>query len=388
MTLHLILLQFYKLVLLSLLARLLLLPVEFYCFGKLDEENSIPLRILLRTSQSLPHIAFASSLGLLVIFCAQISFAALPPLSPSVSDESDEEETVPAHEVIMRGSIDEENEEESPNVVRRRQQETKRKKRTSMGQTISTSISRFLRTVLASKQTFSLWNFVVLTSYSTIFVILSTKNGIPVSQSEIYLWTLLTAIYSFLLLVLFYVGTLLLKALSPGLKRRKDSNALAVRLLGTWGLLACIFLERTISFAVAAHTAVVYKDTDETGERKLYSYRRDALDYGVSELIPVVCLLFMMHRRRRGEMPSDVLVINSFIHNVFGSMGVLSASGEEEPGETDTTASADGGALGSRRFQSYGGSKHDSPGTSSRVGGIGRAASSSGPPKHSRAYNS
>ena len=322
-----------------------------------------------------------------MIFCAQISFAALPPLSPSVSDESDEEETtVPSHEVIMRDSIEEEeeNEEESPNALRRRQKDAKRKKTRSIGQTVTTSVSRFLRAVLASKQTFSLWNFIVLTSYSTIFVILSTKNGIPVSQSEIYLWILLTTIYSFLLLVLFYVGTLLLKALSPGLKRRKDSNALAVRLLCTWGLLACIFLERSISFGIAAHTAVVYKDTDETGDRKLYSYRRDALDYGVSELIPVVCLLFMMHRRRRGEMPSDVLIINSFINNVFGSMGVLSASGEEETGEMDAGSSAEGGALGSRRFQSYGGSRqHDSP-SNSRVAGIGRAASSSGSVKHSR----
>ena len=165
-----------------------------------------------------------------MIFCAQISFAALPPLSPSVSDESDEEETtVPSHEVIMRDSIEEEeNEEESPNALRRRQKNAKRKKTRSIGQKVTTSVSRFLRAVLASKQTFSLWNFIVLTSYSTIFVILSTKNGIPVSQSEIYLWILLTTIYSFLLLVLFYVGTLLLKALSPGLKRRKDSNALAV----------------------------------------------------------------------------------------------------------------------------------------------------------------
>lgn len=324
-------------------------------------------------------------MGLLVIFCARVSFAALPPLSPSASDESDDEEAMPAHEVVIRDSIDEEN-EESPTV--QRPQGVKRKSKANITSTICTCSSRFLRTVLASKQTFSLWNFVVLTSYSTIFVILSTKNGIPVSQTEIYLWMLLTVIYTSLLVALFYVGALLLKALTPGLKRRRDSNALALRLLGTCGLLAWIFIERVISFAIAARTASVYKDSDTSGERKLYSYRRDAIDYGISELLPVLCLLFMMHRRRRGEQPSDVLIIHSFINNVFGSMGVLSAS-EEDPGDADG-ASAEGGALTSRRFQSYGGSRNDTfpPGSSRQTGtggGMGsRAASSSGPPKHLR----
>lgn len=364
------------------MARLILLPVEFYCFELLDEENSIPLRILLRISQTLSHVAFASSLGLLVIFCARVSFAALPPLSPSGSDESDEDEAIPSNEVILRDSIDEENEEESPNV--RKQTKVKQKKKASITSTIYTSISRFLRTVLASKQTFPLWNFAVLTSYSAIFVLLSTKNGIPVSQSEIYLWMLLTGIYAFLLVALIYVGALLLKALSPGLKRRKDSNALALRLLSTCALLAWIFIERIISFAIAARTASVYNDSNSSGERKLYSYRRDVLDYGLSELLPVLCLLFIMHRRRRGEQPSDVLIINSLINSVFSS--VLSV--DEEHG--DAEASGDTEALGTRRFQSYGGSANNSapPGSNARSaaagGSIGRVSSSSGVPRHSR----
>lgn len=288
--------------------------------------------------------------------------------------------------MLARDSIEEENEQESPNV--KKSQETKQKTRVSITRTIYISISRFLRMVLASKQTFPIWNFVVLTSYSTIFVMLSTKNGIPVSQTEIYLWILLTAIYSFLLVALFYVGALLLRALTPGLKRRKDSNALALRLLGTCALLAWIFIERIISFAFAAHTALVYNDSDEKGERKLYSYKRDALDYGISELLPVLCLLFMMHRRRRGEMPSDVLIIHSLLNNVFGSMGVLSA--EEERGDADVVSS-ESGALGSRRLHaSYGGPKNESfpPGSSRTTasgGGIGRVASSNGPPLHPRA---
>jgi hypothetical protein len=364
------------------LARLILLPAEFYCFERLDEENSIPLRILLRICQTLPHVAFASSLGLLVIFCARVSFAALPPLSPNLSDESDEDEATATLEVNLRNSIDEENEEESPNV--RKQTQVNRKKKVRITSTIYNSISRFLRTVLASKQTFPLWNFAVLTSYSAIFVMLSTKNGIPVSQTEIYLWMLLTGIYAFLLVALFYVGALLLKALSPGLKRRKDSNALALRLLGTCALLAWIFVERIVSFAVAAHTASVYNDSNSSGERKLYSYRRDALDYGLSELLPVLCLLFIMHRRRRGELPSDVLIINSLINSVFSS--VLSV--EEE--HVDAEVGGEGGALGTRRFQSYGGSGNNSfpPGSNARSaaagGGIGRVSSSSGIPRHSR----
>ena len=369
----------------SLSARLLLIPVEFYCFERLGQGNNVSLRILLRMSQTLPHIAFASPLGLLVIFCAQISFAALPPLSPSTSDESDDEEVIPTNEVIIRDSIDE-NEEESPKPTIR-YHEINRERKAGIASTIQTSISRLLRSVLTANETFSFWNFMVCTSYSTIFILFLTKNGIPVSQTEIYLWLLLTVIYSILLIALLYVGILLLTALSPGLKRRKDSNALAIRLLGTCALLAWIFIERIVSFAVVARTASVYKDSHENGEYKLYSYRRDALDYVVSELLPVLCLLFIMRRRRRGIQPSDVLIIHSFISNVFGSMGVLSAS-EEDHGDSDV-AGTEGGALGSRRFQSYGGSKQDSfpPGSVKAVrmgAGIGRVASSSGPPPYQR----
>ena len=328
-------------------------------------------------SQTLPHIAFASSLGLLVIFCAQVSFAALPPLSPSSIDGSDEEEIIPTHEVTQRDSIEEKIEEES-SINRKRSPSVNRKINTNCASKIHRPVSRFFRAILASKQTFPLWNFFVLISYSAIFLLLSAKNGTPISQAEIYIWFLLTAIYVTLLAALLYVGMLLLKALSPGFKRRKDSNALAVRLLATCMLLAAIFIERIVNFAIAAHSAVVYDDSYDHGERKLFSYRRDAMDYGVTELLPVFCLLFMMHRRRRGEMPSDV-IMNSFIHSVFGS--VLST---EEDGDVGDVGSAEGGAMNPRKFQTYGGSRLDSfpPGSNrGRSGGIGRAASSSGQPK-------
>lgn len=330
-------------------------------------------------------------MGLLVTFCAQVSFAALPPLSPTLSEASDDEDATPSHELLARdSSIDEENEEAS-STERRRQKDIKQKEKTNVTNTICTSISCFWRTVLASRQTFPLWNFLVLTSYATIFVVISTKDEVPVSQGEMYLWVLLTILYSCLLVGLFYVGAILLKALRPGLKRRRDSNALALRLLGTCVVLACIFTERVVSFGIAAQHSFVVNDSDNHSERKLYSYRKDAIQYGLVELVPVLCLLFMMHRRRRGEMPSDVLIIHSFMSNLFGSVGVLAS--EDEHADVTLSASDAGnatpesGTLGGRRFQSYGGAKHDSypPGSrSGSSGGINRATSSSGPPLHPR----
>jgi hypothetical protein len=41
--------------------------------------------------------------------------------------------------------------------------------------------------------------------------------------------------------------------------------------------------------------ASVHNDSNSSCERKMYSYRRDALDCGLSELLPVLCLLFIMH---------------------------------------------------------------------------------------------
>ncbi|KAL3787847.1 hypothetical protein HJC23_000389 [Cyclotella cryptica] len=387
---------FYKLILGSLLARLLLLPIEFYCFECLDRDNSgllkVPLQILLRTSQTFPDIVFASSLGLLVIFCAQVAFAALPPLSPNLSDASDDDEVVPTNEILIGDSIDEET-EEGVVIDTRRRQENKQKGKRHITSTICTAISRFLKIALASKWTFLLWNVVVLTAYSTIFVVISAKNGVPTSQGEMYLWILLTTVYVSLIVALLYVGTLLMKALRPGLKRRKDSNALAARLLGTCALLAWIFLERIIGFGTVAHWAFVDRTSGGNGEQKLSSYRKDAIQYGISELLPVLCLLFIMHRRRRGDMPSDVLIIHSFMNNLFGSMGVLSASEDEHPDVTTlssdmgTVSNSDISTMGSsRRFQSYGGMLHDTF-APSRSGGVGtgRATASCGPPLHPRA---
>ena len=47
-----------------------------------------PLRwVIFRASQTLPDMAFASAFGLLIVFCAQVAYAALP-LSPQSSDVS------------------------------------------------------------------------------------------------------------------------------------------------------------------------------------------------------------------------------------------------------------------------------------------------------------
>lgn len=388
-------LQFYKLILTSLLTRLILLPVEFYCFECLDGDKSgllkVPFYIILRASQTFPDVVFASSLGLLVIFCAKVSFAALPPLSPNISDASDDDEVLPTNEILRRDSIDE-GIEEGVASVRIRRKENKQKEKRNIASAICTSLSRFLKMVLASKQTFPLWNFALLTAYSTIFVVISARNRVPVYRREMFLWIFLTAIYFSLLVALLYVGTLLMKALRPGLKRRKDSNALAVRLLGTCVLLAWMFFERIISFGTVAHGAFLDWASGDSGEQKLSSYRKNAIQYCLSEMLPVFCLLFIMHRRKRGDMPSDVLIIHSFMNNLFGSMGVLSASEDEHPDVTlsssdaGNVSNAETGTLGtSRRFQSYGGIQHDSfQPVRSGVLATGRATSSSGAPLHPR----
>ena len=95
-------------------------------------------------------------------------------------------------------------------------------------------------------------------------------------------------------------------------------------------------------------------------------------------------------------MQSDVLIIHSIINNIFGSSGKL-VGGSSYTTQLDTpvtSASGDGGSanrvggLGSRRFQTYGGtSRGDSfpPASASnkprRNINMPRASSSSGPGK-------
>ena len=61
--------------------------METYCLSQAGSAHRFKygaaiLQILLRICQTLPDLVFASALGILVIFCANIAFAAMPPLTP------------------------------------------------------------------------------------------------------------------------------------------------------------------------------------------------------------------------------------------------------------------------------------------------------------------
>jgi hypothetical protein len=99
------------------------------------------------------------------------------------------------------------------------------------------------------------------------------------------------------------------------------------------------------------------------------SYRRNTIDYAISESLPVLFILFMMHRKTK-VVQSDVLIMHTFHsirNNLFGSTTRLGVS--ENPQFDNTivaSASADGtdtarvAGLGARQFQTYGGTKVDS----------------------------
>mmetsp|Transcript_27582 Transcript_27582/g.57591 ORF Transcript_27582/g.57591 Transcript_27582/m.57591 type:complete len:322 (-) Transcript_27582:1055-2020(-) len=154
---------FYKTILLALLSRFILIPVETFCFFhvKIISDQSIAssvtikstlLRIVLRISQTFPEIAFASALGLLVIFCAQIAFAAMPPLTPESSEvsvhgdddpETSEDGIAERDSLLGEGSVKGQENIGGEGVV------TRWKRRSKMTRTWCTRLSR---TVLASKK--------------------------------------------------------------------------------------------------------------------------------------------------------------------------------------------------------------------------------------------
>ncbi|KAK1749034.1 hypothetical protein QTG54_000973 [Skeletonema marinoi] len=84
---------FYKLILIALLCRLICFPIETFTVSTVitaeltstnkHEPMDPPSWVLLRASQTLPDMAFASAFGLLIVFCAQVAYAALPLTSQS-----------------------------------------------------------------------------------------------------------------------------------------------------------------------------------------------------------------------------------------------------------------------------------------------------------------
>ena len=91
------------------------------------------------------------------------------------------------------------------------------------------------------------------------------------------------------------------------------------------------------------------------------------LSEAISESLPILAILFLMHRKRK-ELHHDVLIshsINSIMTNLFGSTTQLDPTTTPEAGNT---AAARAGGLGSRRFQTYGGTRGDSfPPTSGKA---------------------
>ena len=403
---------FYKMAFFALLSRFILLPVETYCLSflqKKDNSSTIPsyvstlLQVLLRLSQTFPDIVFASALGLLVIFCVKIAFAALPPLTPDSregsvhgGEDNTEAGTQVDREDRLRGdsrankrreNLEDNNEDSTTNTTKK-----------DANITLCTAAARLSRTLLASKRTFHVWNVILFLLYTLVFFTALVIPHAPLSMCERYLWMLMGTIYSFLILSLIYASALLGRALHSGLMKRSNGGWLAFRLVGTLTLLAIMFIERLILFGMLAHDAIVNmngsnnSDAEETIQN---IYRRSTLEYVFSESLPVFLILLMMHRKRK-EMQSDVLIIHSIINNIFGSSGKL-VGGSSYTTQLDTpvtSASGDGGSanrvggLGSRRFQTYGGtSRGDSfpPASASnkprRNINLPRASSSSGPGK-------
>lgn len=238
--------------------------------------------------------------------------------------------------------------------------------------------ARISRTILASEKTFAVWNILLSISYTlvTLFLVAAPALGMPLSVCEISLWSVMVTIYSLLLLSLIFVAALLVKALHPGLGRRKNIVSLAFRLVGTCTLLAIMLIERVVSFGFVAHHVIVDSHSSDRDELIRSDYRRTALEYAVSESLPVLFILFMMHRKRKKVQNNEVLIIHSIMNNMSNLFGSAS------PGDgAGSSAGARAGGLGSRRFQTYGGTRGDSfpPSLANKArGNVPRVSSSGG----------
>ena len=320
-----------------------------------DEFETKPLRwVLLRASQTLPDMTFASAFGLLIVFCAQVAYAALP-LSPQPSDGSigaddNAENVANGNTSPQPARNDDFNKQQS--VAYRVQLRN-----------LFDSCAGCARKTLTSKITFFMWNTILLISFLAIFFVALAIPTISLDEFEICLWLLLVGVYSLLSLVLIYTGALLMKALRPGMLQRKGVNSLALRLIGMCALLGCVFLDRLISFSIVAQRACVPRNNEEENGQfvSLALYRRDAISYVFFELLPVLFILRIMHRKKKepsANGQNDVLITNSIMSNIFGI--------STRPGnaQLDTTlippgssgSNNKGGGLGSRRFQTYHGS--------------------------------
>ena len=373
---------FYKMTLFATLSRFVLLPLETICLSQSDN-STIPtyistlLQILLRLSQTLPDIVLASALGLLVIFCVKIAFAALPPLTPDggspavakVDTNQQQQQTVtrevlPGNNEVKKGQDN----NNSAEIGKEKELSTNEEATTSnMNSNLCTSIARLSRTILASKRTFRVWNFILSISYTLIFIEALLIPHAPLSECERHLWILMTSIYSFLFLSLVYASALMIKAIQCGLLQQKNSCSLGIRLGGTFILLAVMFIDRLVRFGLLVQHAIGYVgNSNDPNERIKIIYRRITMEYAFAESLPILLILIMMHRKRK-EMQNDAVIIHSIINNLWQRS--FSARASESQLDTlspvnvtnggDTNSSSSGTRLGgARRFQTYGGTSN------------------------------
>ena len=375
--------MFYKAILLALLSRFILLPVETYCLLLKDDLSVLsPLsQILLRLSQTLPDIAFASALSTLVIFCAKIAFSAMPPLTPELNTNEgsvhggDDTETIS----LLGG-------ERNPKLITSIDSSdrtgssvnTATKKKTQAAQhTCCSSIMRLSRTILASKTTFATWNSILALSYSFVFITDLAIPHAPPIICEFWLTILIASVYTLLLISLIYAAVLLGRALCSGIVRRKIAYSLSLRLWGCCTLLALMFIDRIVSFSMAAAYSMsgIHQEVDT---RIHIGPIWNPINYAISESLPVLLLLFMMHRKRK-EVQSDVFImhtLHSLRNNLFGSSGRLGSAivtstssddavaarrGDVNLESRNSTSSDDAVAarrkdgIGGRQYQSHGG---------------------------------
>lgn len=327
---------------------------------------------LLRISQTLPDIVFASALATFVIFCAKIAFSAMPPLLPESNEGSMHggEDTETIGDGTERGGLlGERGIKVQSNVDGKDCNNAKRNSKSAHAWCISAA--RLSRAILASKKTFVTWNAILSVSYTLVFVADMAIPHVPPIICEISLWIFIAIVYLFLLISLVYAVTLLVRALYSGIVRRNNADSLALRLVGSCTLLAIMFIDRVACFSMAAILAIANLDSIHQAERMAQiSYRRNTIDYVISESLPVLFILFMMHRKRK-EVQNDVLIMHTFHsirNNLFGSTGRLGVTENSQVDSTtivasvsaEGTASARGAAMGARQFQSYGGSRGDS----------------------------
>ena len=337
----------------ALLCRLICFPIETFIFSsaknvKLDPTNKYKLKrlpwVLLRATQTLPYMALASAFGLLIIFCVQVALQLSPQPTTTGVDETAEvvgvspqptrDDNFNKQSIVTNGDAD----------------------GFKLNLTLSMVglCSKCARKTLASRITFFMWNMTLLVSFLAIFLV---ALAIPSKDFEMCLWFVLISVYSALSLVLIYTGSILLKALQLGVLHRKGANSLALRLIGMCILVGCVFLDHLIAFGVGAQKASDSSRNDAVGVVSETEYRANAISYTLFELLPVLLILLIMHRKKK-ELPAsngqnDVLITNSAMGNIFGK------NARPGNGQLDTNlipAPSSKVGLGSRKFQTYHGS--------------------------------